>query len=250
MAISATIGGVVLPFCVMNASGTWSTTAAELVALAGSEAGAVVFRSTTVHPFLHPEFRSLHNPGYDRYLPLLAELRVFGKPLVGSIAGASADEYVTLARAFGEAGADLVEVNIADPYVAATLAPWEDLAALVKLLTTAREAAGRPLMVKCPRRIELPLAELRRVLRDAAVDAVVLANTFEVMEKFFLEGTDPFPAVVAMGGVRSGYDLANALRKGATAVQVSSDLAIEGPPLFARIAREHALLERGKYGMG
>jgi dihydroorotate dehydrogenase (fumarate) len=249
MAISATIGDVLLPFCVMNASGTSSTTAAELVALAGSKAGAVVFRSTTVHPFLHPEFRSLHNPGYDRYLPLLTELKAFGKPLVGSIAGASTDEYVTLARAFGEAGADLIEVNLADPYVAATLAPWEHLGELVKLLTTARAAAGRPLMLKCPRRIPLPLGELRQVLRDGGVDAVVLANTFEVMEKFFLEGTGSVPAVVAMGGVKSGYDLASALRKGATAVQLSSDLALEGPLLFERLAREYAVLERGRHGV-
>ena len=250
MPVSATIGGVILPFCAMNASGTWSTTAGELVALAGSAAGAVVLRSTTVHPFLHPQFRSLHNHGYDRYLPLVVELKAFGKPLVASIAGASAEEYVTLARAFGEAGADLIEVNVAEPYVAATLAPWEDPGALVALLVTVRAAAGRPVLVRCPERMPVPLADLRRVLADAAVDAVVLANTFEVMEKFFIEGTGPLPAVVAMGGVRSGYDLASALRKGATAVQVSSALALEGPRIFARLAREYEAAVRGRHSVG
>ena len=244
MSPSAKIGDVELAFCAMNAAGTWSTTAEELVALAKSSAGAVVVRSTTLHPFLHPEFRSLHNPGYDRYLPLLAELATYRKPLVASIAGASVEEYVTLARAFGEAGAHLIEVNLAEPYVAATLCPWDDHGELVRLLAAVREAAARPILVKCPERIPLPLATLRGLLCAAGADAVVLVNTFAVMEKFLLV-PGPGPVVVALGGVQSGYDLATTLRKGAEAVQLSTALAVEGPSLFARVAREHAALVGG-----
>lgn len=242
MAVSAIIGGVALPFCAMNVSGVWSTTADELVQLAKSAAGAVVLRSTTVHPFLHPEFRSLHNPGYDRYLPLFCELAGYGKPLIASIAGASVDEYVTLARAFGEAGAALIEVNLAEPYVAATLNPWEDRVVLAKLLEAVRAAGGRPVLVRCPDRIPVSLGDLRVLLHEAAVEAVALTNTFAVMEKFFLAGTDPMPAVVAIGGVTSGYELATALRKGASAVQLRSALAFEGPRVFSRLAREYAAL--------
>jgi dihydroorotate dehydrogenase len=194
-----------------------------------------------VHPFLHPEFRSLHNPGYDRYLPLLTELATYRKPLVASIAGASVEEYVTLARAFAEAGAHLIEVDLAEPYVAATLRPWDDHVELQRLLLAVRAAATKPILVKCPERLPLPLGTLRDLLRDAGVEAVVLANTFAVMEKFLL-ASGPGPQVVALGGVRSGYDLATALRKGAVAVQVSAPLAVEGPVMFARIAREHAAL--------
>jgi dihydroorotate dehydrogenase len=241
------IGDVELSFCVMNAASTWSTTAEELVALAKSNAGAVVVRTTTLHPFLHPEFRSLHNPGYDRYLPLLTELAAYHKPLVASIAGASVEEYVTLARAFAEAGARLIEVNLAEPYVAATLCPWDDHEALVRLLVAVRSAAGRPILVKCPERIPLALEILRRALCDAGAEGVVLANTFAVMEKFLLV-PGPGPAVVALGGVRSGYDLATTLRKGAGAVQLSAALAVEGPSVFARLAREHAALTGGHTG--
>jgi dihydroorotate dehydrogenase len=244
MSPSARIGDVVLSLCAMNAAGTWSSTAEELVALAKSSAGAVVVRSTTVHPFLHPEFRSLHNPGYDRYLPLLTELATYRKPLVASIAGASVEEYVTLARAFAEAGAHLIEVDLAEPYVAATLRPWDDHAELLRLLLAVRAAATKPILVKCPERVPLSLATLRSVLQEAGAEAVVLANTFSVMEKFLL-AAGPGPAVVALGGVRSGYDLATALRKGAVAVQVSTPLAVEGPSMFARLAREHAALAGG-----
>lgn len=244
--MSAAIGGVRLPFCAMNASGVWSSTARELLALAESASGAVVFHSTTLHPFLHPEFRTLHNPGYDRYLPLVGEIRAFGKPLVASIAGATAEEYVTLARAFGEAGADLIEVNVAEPYVAATLDPWDEPMEFAKMLSTVRATGSRPVMVRCPERIPVPLRDLRLILNDAGVEAVVLVNTFDVMEKFFIEGTGPLPAVVALGGAKSGYDLASALRKGATAVQISSPLAVEGPRAFARLRRELEQLSGGR----
>ena len=249
MPTTATIGGVTLSFCAMNASGTWSTTTKELVALAKSASGAVVLRPTTLHPFLHPQFRTLHNPGYDRYLPLVGEIKAFGKPLIASIAGATTEEYVTLARAFAESGADLIEVNVAEPYVAVTLDPWEDPAALAKMLSAVRSVAVRPIVLRCPERIPVPLADLRSALNDAGTDAVVLANTFDVMEKFFIEGTGRIPAVVALGGVKSGYDIANALRKGATAVQVTSTLAGEGPRVFARLRRElMQLADRGGAG--
>ena len=241
----AAIGAVELSVPTMNAAGTWSTTAGELAALARSAAGAVVLRSTTVHPFLHPEFRALHNPGYDRYLPLLAELEPFGKPLAASIAGATEREYVLLARAFADAGAHIVEVDLADPYVVATLAPWEDLRALVRMLEDVRGAAGRPIMVKCPDPVPIALRDLAAVMRDAAVDAVVLSNTFAVMEKYLLTSEGPRPAVVALGGVASGYDLASTLRKGATAVQLTTALALEGPRIFTRITREYEAL-RGR----
>ncbi len=245
-ALGAIIGGVTLPGRLMNASGTWSATVEELLALARSATSAIVLRTTTLHPFLHPAFRSLHNPGYDRYVPLLKELAVYRKPLVASIAGAAVNEYVGLARAFGEGGASLIEVNLAEPYVIATLAPWDDPAALAGMLGSVRAAAGRPLMVKCPERVPMPFGELGRILADAGVDAVVLVNNFDVMEKCILAFPTGAPAVVALGGVASGYDLANTLRKGAVAAQLTTPLALEGPRVFARIARQHeALRERG-----
>jgi dihydroorotate dehydrogenase (fumarate) len=239
---AATIGGVALPFCAMNASGVWSTTAAELLALAQSGSGAVVFRSTTAHPFLHPAYRSLHNPGYDRFVPLLAELRPYGKPLVPSVAGATADEYVNVVRAFAEAGADLVELDLADPYVTATLTPWEEAAALGQILAKIRAAAACPLVLRCPERLPLPVADLRRVLLDTAIEGVVLANTFVAFEKFVVARAGAgAPAVITVGGVASGYDVWNTLRKGAVAVQVGAALAREGPAVFARLAREYAV---------
>ena len=226
----ATLAGVRLPFCVMNASGARSGTAAELRALARSDAGAVVLKTTTVHPFVHPEYRSLHNPGYDRLLPLVTELAAAGRAVIPSIGGASADELVTLARAYADAGAALVEVNLAD-------APFESRDRLRDVLHVLAATASRPLAVKLPERPGVSWKDVGAALRDAGVSVVVARNDFAGFEKFLIEAGRDFE-VVAVGGIRSGWDVLRALSKGASAVQVGTALVEEGPDIFTRLARE------------
>src|SRR5581483_5032708 len=184
--LGATVAGLRLEFCAMNAAGTVQRPE-DLERMLASRAGALVLRTATVHPFVHPEFRSLHNPGYDKLVPLARELAATRrKPIVASIAGSTPEEYALLARAFAEAGAALVEVDVADPWVAASLAPLEEPGALRALLE--RIAA-------------------------AGVRVVVIRNDFTGLEKFLLEAGGGFTAI-ARGGIRSGYDLARALAHG------------------------------------
>jgi dihydroorotate dehydrogenase (fumarate) len=236
--LGTTIAGVRFPFAAMNAAGAWSTTAAELRDLARSESGGIVLKTATVHPFVHPEYRALHNPGYDKLVPLARELAgAADRPLVASIAGATADEYATLARAFGAAGAALIEANLADPYVAATLAPCDDEGTLRTLLAKLVPACGVPLALKLPERMGLSYRRLGVELAAAGVRVVVMKNDFVGFEKFLLEAGRAFE-VVAVGGVKSGYDVSRARTKGARAVQVGAALMQEGPGLFARLQRE------------
>lgn len=235
--LGATLAGVRLPFCAMNASGARSGTAAELRGLAASAAGAVVLKTATVHPFVHPEYRSLHNPGYDRLLPLVRELGASGRVVIPSIAGATLDELVTLARAFAEAGAALVEVNLADPWVAATLSPFESVDTFRRLAGIVAIACERPLAMKLPERPGIPYAALGAALEAAGIRVVVVANDFAGFEKFLVEAGRRFD-VVAVGEIRSGYDVTRALTKGAAAVQVGAALVEEGPAIFTRLERE------------
>jgi dihydroorotate dehydrogenase (fumarate) len=245
--LGATLGGVRLPFCAMNASGARSGSAAELRALAGSAAGAVVLKTVTVHPFVHPQYRSLHNPGYDRLLPLVGELAAVGRVVVPSIAGATPDELVTLARAFADGGAAFVEVNLADPWVAATLAPFESRDAFRRLLGALAAAASCPLAPKLPDRPGLPYAVLGAALEEVGVRVVVARNDFGGFEKLLVEAGRRFD-VVAVGGIRSGYDVTRALAKGAAAVQVGTALVEEGPAIFARLAREMRAARGERHG--
>jgi dihydroorotate dehydrogenase len=236
--LGTTIAGVRFPFCAMNAAGARSATAGELRALAGSGTGAIVLKTATLHPFVHPEYRTLHNPGYDKLLPLVRELAAEAPcPIIASIAGATADEYATLARAFGEAGAAMVEANVADPYVAATLAPFEERDALRRLLGKLAGAGAVPVSLKLPERIRFPYGVLADELRAAGVRVVIANNDFAGLEKLRIEG-GPGLELIAAGGIQSGYDVTRALGKGAKAVQVGSALVAEGPAIFARLARE------------
>jgi len=244
--LGTTIAGVRLPFAAMNASGARSATAAELRSLARSDTGAVVLKTATLHPFVHPEYRTLHNPGYDKFRPLVRELAAEAPcPIVASIGGATADEYATLARAFGEAGAAMVEANVADPYVAATLAPFEDREALRRLLGKLAAATTVPVSLKLPERIGLPYRILADELRAAGVRIVVAKNDFACLEKLRLEA-GPGLELIAVGDIDCGYDVSRALAKGAKAVQVGSALMTEGPAIFARLAREMRVARGGR----
>jgi dihydroorotate dehydrogenase (fumarate) len=242
--LGTTIAGVRFPFCAMNASGAWSSTAVELRDLARSASGAIVLKTATVHPFVHPSYRSLHNPGYDRYLPLVRELAAMAeRPVIASVGGTTADEFATLAHAFAEAGAALVEANLADPYVAGSLAAGEDREVLRAVLARMTSASAVPVSVKLPERLAYPYPVLCDELAAAGVRVVVTRNDFAGLEKLRIAGGGVLE-LIAVGGVQSGYDVERALAKGAKAVQVGSALMTDGPGIFARLAREMHLLRR------
>jgi dihydroorotate dehydrogenase len=232
-------GGVTLPFPVMNAAGS-VVTMAELRALGRSRTGAVVLRTATVHPFVHPEFRTLHNPGYDKLVPLVREMAELGeRPIIASVAGGTPDEYALLARAFSEAGASAVELDLAEAWVAATLGPFEDddLATLRDIVTRTVLASASPVWVRLPDLpVPLPYPQVTAILGEAGVSAVVARNDFTGFERLLLESTVPID-VIAMGTWVSGWDVTRALQKGAKAVQVGPTLA-DGTQVFARLERE------------
>lgn len=243
--LGATVAGVRFPFAVMNAAGAWASTTGELRQLARSRTGAIVLKTATVHPFVHRQYRSLHNPGFDKLVPLVRELAgVAERPVVASVAGSSADEYATLARAFSEAGATLVEADFAEPWVTATLGPLENAGALGEVAKRLVGASSVAVVVKLPERGRMPYERIGDTLAAAGVRAVVVKNDFAGFEKFLLETRAALELIVA-GGVQSGYDVRRALAKGARAVQIRSALVAEGPDVFARLEHEMRVARAG-----
>jgi dihydroorotate dehydrogenase len=235
LATTAVVTGVRLPFCAMNAAGS-AASADELRALARSRTGAIVLKTATVHPFVHPGFRGLHNPGFDKLLPFVKDLARGERPVVASVAGATGDELGFLAKAFADAGADVVEANLADPWTESTLAPFES-AEVLGDVARKLAAGGVPVWVKLPERAPMSYGTLVATLLDAGVRGVVAPNDFTGYEKLLVEAPRPIDVVV-VGGIATGFDVTQALRKGAKAVQVGSALRREGPGVFARLERE------------
>jgi dihydroorotate dehydrogenase (fumarate) len=259
--LSITLGGVTLPSCAMNAAGAGSSTADEMRALARSEAGAVVMKSTTVQPVTDkdPDLCGLINPGYRALLPLVGELRDLGKPVIGSVAGFTVEDYAEMSRAYAEAGADIIELNLADPHVVCNTSGGCDLDVVRAVLTQVRHTQiATPLAVKLPPFQERAhLAEVLRLLRQTAVPIVICLNAplgdsepsaplthvqFACQE---LQGACD---IVAVGGIKNGQETYRAIQQGAAAVQIGSAVQHEGPQLFARLHAELAdLLQQDGY---
>ena len=234
--LSTVVSGVRFPFCAMNATG-WAATAEDVRALRRSRTGAIVLRTVTTHPFVHPGFRALNNPGFDKLLPLVRDLvSIDDRPVVASIAGATIDEFGILAKAFADAGATIIEANLAEPWVAAMLAPFESEATMREIASRVA-AAGPPCWIRLPEHVPVAYEPLVAVLHEAGVRGIVAHHDFHGFEKLLLEVPAAIDVVVS-GGITTGYEIATVLRKGAKAVQVDTALRTEGPAVFARLERE------------
>jgi dihydroorotate dehydrogenase (fumarate) len=244
--LSVTIAGIHFPFCIMNASGALSTTREELLALAESQSGAIVTKSITAAPFLDPGARcGLENPGYTYYVELLPELTQSGKPVIASVAGMTADEYVTVARALAQAGASVIELNLSDPHVQEHVAPFTSAERLWTLLLAVRKEVSVPLAVKLPSAVPLSYPETAAILSEVGVEVVVCHNNpaqdggslmSQVTELHTASGGKL--DIISVGGVSDGEDAYAALQGGARAIQIGSALVREGPSVFARLYRE------------
>jgi dihydroorotate dehydrogenase len=236
--VATTLLGVPLASPLMNAPGTIESVR-DVEAFVAARPGALCLRPVTVQPFVHPEFRSLRNPGHDRLLPLVRQLVALGSvPVVACIAGSTAEELGFLARVFGDAGAALVQLHLAEPWVAATLAPFQDLATFVHVCATVREHATTPLLCDVPSEARAHYADVGRALRETGVGGAVVRGDFTGLEKFVLEAGRDDLELVALGDVDSGWTARRVLDKGARAIQLDRPLRTEGPAAVRRITAE------------
>jgi len=243
--IAPTIAGVSFPFCLMNAAGALSTSREELLALAHSASGAVVTKSITPESFLDPGARcGIENPGQVYYVELLPELRRTEKPVIASVAGLTVDEFILVARVLAAAGADLIEINLNDPHVHAHLSPFAATDRLADIVSTLRRSIPAPLAVKLPSTVPLPLSEVASVLLDAGIPAAICHNTRTnggpSQAETILQAAKGQLDVIGVGGVSSGTEALDVLRRGIKAIQIGSAVVKEGVGVFARLKRELA----------
>jgi dihydroorotate dehydrogenase (fumarate) len=234
--LSTTLAGMHLPLCLMNASGAWSGTREELRELAASATGAVVLKTTTTQARVDEvKGCGIENPGQPYYLALLPELQATGKPIIGSIAGFNAAEYVALAQAYAQAGVPLVELNLSDPVVPCNRGGTCDLTAVDEVVQAVRRAVQGPLAVKLPALPDQAVSRAMELLRRHHVE-VFVCNTPQVAA--FAQTIDAAIDIIAVGGVSTGKDAQAALTHGAKAVQIGSALMKEGPGVFTRLQQE------------
>ena len=252
---SIRLGGVELASSVMNASGARSAERGEIYELNAVHAGAIVFKSCNATGLESPE--NLKNRGVEHFAAIAHELSPRGKKVVGSVVGASEEEFIMVARKLDRSGVAIVELNLADDYVANSVAPFASFERLKSLLGRVRGETGCVLAVKVPPRMPFEPRAIADLFKSMRIAIAVCANDLpKDLEIDIASGTVAGPSrvlsqahaffkhseqlldVVAVGGINTGGDAYVAHLTGAKAVQVGSALMKEGAGALRRIASE------------
>jgi dihydroorotate dehydrogenase len=256
---SIRLGGVELASSVMNASGARSAERGEIYELCAVHSGAIVFKSCNRAGLDTPE--NLKNRGVEHFAEIARELVPRGKKIVGSVVGASEEQFIDVARILDRAGVSVVELNLADDYVTKSVAPFASFERLKSLLGRVRGETGCVLAVKVPARIPFEPRAIADLFKSMRIAIAVCANdlpkdlsvdiasgavqgparTLSQAHAFFKESENLID-VVAVGGINTGRDAYVAHLTGAKAVQVGSALMKEGAGALGRIDRELSLL--------
>ena len=252
---SIRLGGVELGSSVMNASGARSAERGEIYELCAVHGGAIVFKSCNTGGLETPE--NLKNRGVEHFAEIARELTARGKKVIGSVVGASENEFVAVASTLDRAGVSIVELNLADDYVTKSVAPLASFERLKSLLGRVRGETGCVLAVKVPPRVPFEPRAIADLFKSMRVAIAVCANdlpkdlaidlasaTFSGKPRTlsqahaFFEVSEKLIDVVAVGGINTGRDAYIAHLAGAKAVQVGSALMKEGAGALGRIDRE------------
>ncbi len=252
---SIRLGGVELASSVMNASGARSAERGEIYELCAVHSGAIVFKSCNRKGLDTPE--NLKNRGVEHFQSIAAELTARNKRVIGSVVGASEEEFIDVARTLDRAGVSIVELNLADDYVTKSVVPFAAFERLKSLIGRVRGETGCVLAVKVPPRIPFEPRAIADLFKSMRIAIAVCANdlpkdlsvdiasgavqgparTLSQAHAFFKESENLLD-VVAVGGINNGRDAYVAHLTGAKAVQVGSALMKEGAGALGRIDRE------------
>ena len=184
-------------------------------------------------------------------------------PLIVSVGGETAEDYLELVRTLGPHG-DLVEFNISSPNTALVYRWSERPAELRDLLDAARRATSKPLILKIsPDFADTNEREIIPAALDAGVRIIDYGNTRRVDEPRVsqgfggLSGPEIFPAtlanvrrtrarfgdaleLIATGGIDAPDKACALLDAGATALGYFTGFITRGPMLARQILEELA----------
>src|SRR5258708_15779441 len=171
---SVRLGGVEIASSVLNASGARSAERGELFELGAVHGGALVFKSCNVVGL--EALENLKNRGVEHFAAIAGELSARGKKIIGSVVGASEEEFIAVAKTLDRAGANIVELNLADDYVANSLAPFSSFERLKSLLGRIRAETECVLAVKVPPRPPFEARAIADLLKSMRIGIAVCAN--------------------------------------------------------------------------
>jgi len=189
--LSVAVAAIRMQNPVMTASGTFGYGKEFVPYLDLNRLGALVVKTITLEPRPgNPPPRvvetpagmlnaiGLQNVGLEAFLgEHLPYLRQFSPPLIVNIAGATIEEFVTLASRLSQAeGISGIELNVSCPNVEDGLIFGTDTRLLSTLVSRVRKATHLPLLVKLSPNVTDILLIARSAI-DSGADALSLINT-------------------------------------------------------------------------
>jgi dihydroorotate dehydrogenase (fumarate) len=250
------LGGIEVNSSVMNASGPRSAERGEIYELSAVHRGAVVLKSCNTAGLAQPE--NLKNNGVEYFAAIARELTARHKIVVGSVVGCTEDEIVSVAQMLDSAGANILELNLADDYVMNSVSPFSSFERLKSLVGRVRGETSAVLAVKLPPKgLSFTPRAIADLMKSLRVSILVCANdlpkdldidikrgavkdpdrVLSQVNAYFREA-ESLLDIVAVGGVNTGRDAYIAHLTGAKAVQIGSALIKEGAGALGRIDRE------------
>ncbi len=288
-ALKTAVGNVILENPGMVASGIMDETGASMVRMLEAGAGAVVSKSIGMEPkagHANPCFTEvegglvnamgLPGPGIELFKEEMEEAVPHGN-IVGSVAGANAKEFTSLAIKMEEYGACAVELNMSCPHAKGYgMELGTDPAIVKEIVSVVKSAVKIPVWAKLTPNTHI-LPQIALAAQDGGADAIVAINTLKAMvispefAKPFLSnkfGGLSGPAVkpvgvraiydlykvvsiplVGVGGISNWRDAAEYIMAGAQAFQIGSAVLTDGPGVFGKVNRDLEVFMKD-YGYG
>ena len=281
------LGTIALRNPFLLASGVWGESGVSLAGAWRAGAGGVVTKSIGSSPragYPNPTIETydrwgmlnamgLPNPGIDEYPKEIDAALDAGATVIGSVFGATPEEFASLAARMAAAGVAAVELNLSCPHaegygtevggtpeavgeivravrrevrvpVIAKITPnTVDPAALA--LAAERAGAAAVSAINTVRGLAIDVRLRRPVLAHGlgglsgpAIKPVGLACVWQIAEKVSIP-------ILGIGGVSTAEDALEYLMAGATAVQVGTAVAFEGIGVFSHLPKDlSSLLDR------
>ena len=278
--LSVRLGPLALRNPLLLASGFLDESASSMLRAWKAGAGGVVTKSIGAEPRRgHPNpslvvvaggylnAMGLPNPGMDAFAEEVRSVVKGGATCVGSVFGATEEEFQSLTRRMDEAGAHAIELNVSCPHAKGVGTDIGCNPALLRSVTqAARQGTRKPLWVKMAPNV-VSVAEMAKVAVDAGADALVCTNTLKAVSidvearvarlgnkvgGFSGPGLKPVALravwdcaqalpdtpIIGVGGIMDARDVVEYLLAGASAVQLGSVLINQDVAAFGKIGSD------------
>ncbi len=278
--LSMTVAGVQFCLPVVLASGVMDEDAGSMIRMVKGGAGGVVTKSIGLVArtgYANPTVveveggwlnaMGLPNPGIDEYVEEIAAFKkACDLPVIGSIFGANAEEFCTLANRMQHCGVEMIELNVSCPHAKGFgLQLGSDSLLVEEIVAAVKSEVSLPVFVKLSPNVT-DIVKIGCAAVDGGADGLVAINTIKAMA-IDIDLRTPIlsnrigglcgPAIkpvgvrciyelfeavdvplIGVGGISSGQDLIEYVMAGASLVQIGVGVAHQGISVFSSVVDE------------